>query len=286
MCLKAWEMSGLKEISVPLSDVDVLVRYEEKGTGLPIVFLHGFTGDSRDWLHFSRKVAIDRPWVAIDLLGHGQTSAPDLAQRYQMQRQVADLDAIAAYLKLNSFFLLGYSMGGRTALTYTMQHPQRVYGLILESASPGLLTEEEQEMRRSSDELLARRILEVGMDQFSEEWGRLPLFFTQQILTSEEKTFQQTVRKSQRARGLAGSLRGMGTGSQPSLWNELSSLSMPVLFITGELDEKFTKIAVSMQRAVPHAQHAIMQGVGHNVHLESPVEFWRETEQFMKAISR
>ena len=284
MCLKAWEMSGLKEISVPLSDVDVLVRYEEKGTGLPIVFLHGFTGDSRDWLHFSRKVAIDRPWVAIDLLGHGQTSAPDLAQRYQMQRQVADLDAIAEFLTLTSFFLLGYSMGGRTALSYAMKHPLRVKGLILESASPGLSTEEEREKRRSSDEWLARRILDVGIDQFSEEWGSIPLFSTQQILSSEEKDFQQSIRKSQRAVGLAGSLRGMGTGSQPSLWNELSYLALPILIITGERDEKFTTIAASMQREIPHAQHTIIKNTGHNVHLESPVEYWHVAEQFMKAI--
>ena len=43
-------------------------------------------------------------------------------------------------------------------------------------------------------------------------------------------------------KGLANSLRGMGTGAQPSWWNELQNLKMPVLLMNGEHDEKFFRI--------------------------------------------
>ncbi len=276
----------MQEINVPFCGVNTFVRYEENGTGLPIVLLHGFTGDSRDWVNFFRKVPIDRPWVAIDLLGHGQTDAPETALRYQMEHQIADISAVIDHLHLRSFILLGYSMGGRTALAYAVQHAHHVASLVLESASPGLSTEDERNQRRASDELLAKRILEVGTDQFSEEWANIALFSSQNGLSKEDKALSQAVRKSQRAVGLAGSLRGMGSGSQPSLWTALSQLPMPVLLISGEQDHKFTQIAAAMQQAIPHATRVIVEGAGHNVHLESPNAFWKEVEYFMRAISR
>lgn len=276
----------MQEINVRLRDVDVFVRYEEKGNGLPIVFLHGFTGDSRDWADFAERVAICRPWVAIDLLGHGKTSAPAIFSRYHMHEQVADLEAVFNYLDIPSFMLLGYSMGGRVALAYTISLPMRVAGLILESASPGLRTEQERVNRRADDAKLATQILELGTVNFVEKWGKTPLFSSQQQLSSAVLQHQRDIRTSQNAIGLANSLRGMGTGSQPSLWPELHQVQMPMLLLSGEYDVKFTQLAASMQKEIHHAKHVIVKGAGHNVHLESPHAFWLLVRRFMKAISQ
>jgi 2-succinyl-6-hydroxy-2,4-cyclohexadiene-1-carboxylate synthase len=75
------------------------------------------------------------------------------------------------------------------------------------------------------------------------------------------------------ASGLADSLRGMGTGAQPSLWPHLGELRNPVLFLAGELDPKFCRLAMQMAALVPQARVEIVPGAGHNIHLEQPHKF-------------
>ena len=63
--------------------------------------------------------------VAIDLTGHGKTAVPEDIARYSMEQQVEDLEALFDMLSLDRFTLVGYSMGGRIALAYTVQYPER-----------------------------------------------------------------------------------------------------------------------------------------------------------------
>lgn len=72
-------------------------------------------------------------------------------------------------------------------------------------------------------------------------WENLALFASQKVLSPEMKRRIRSERLSQNSHGLAMSLRGMGTGKQPSYWNCLANFTFPVLLITGALDEKFEK---------------------------------------------
>ncbi len=65
----------------------------------------------------------------------------------------------------------------------------------------------------------------------------------------------------------------MGTGAQKSLWNELHQISIPVYLITGELDQKFDKIAKEMKTLLPNASHYHIDSVGHAIHVENPTQF-------------
>ncbi|MFZ1792858.1 MAG: 2-succinyl-6-hydroxy-2,4-cyclohexadiene-1-carboxylate synthase, partial [Anaerolineae bacterium] len=70
------------------------------------------------------------------------------------------------------------------------------------------------------------------------------------------------------------SLRGMGTGAQPSLWGKIErSDSLSVNLIAGELDTKFVGINRRMQALMPNARLKVVAGAGHSVHLEKP-ETW------------
>ncbi len=276
-----------QETSVCVRGASVRVRFESSGDGVPLVFLHGFTGDSREWADFATRVEVHQPWYAFDLLGHGQTVLEvdsERPERYRMQEQVSDLEAVLEQLGIGSMILIGYSLGGRVALSYAVARPARLRGLVLESASPGLAAPEEQIARRLSDAVLAKRIQTLGVRNFIDEWERIPLFESQGDLPDEVRQRQRDVRCSQRKVGLGNSLLGMGTGSQPSLWRELAAVRVPTLLVTGELDAKFTQIAELMQERIKDARHARMQGVGHNVHLEAPELYWQAVSEFMTAI--
>ncbi len=74
-------------------------------------------------------------------------------------------------------------------------------------------------------------------------------------------------------RGLAASLRGMGTGAQPWLGGDLSRVAVPTLLIAGGDDAKFVAIAREMHNRLPNARLAVVPDAGHNVHLQQPDRF-------------
>ncbi len=79
------------------------------------------------------------------------------------------------------------------------------------------------------------------------------------------------------------SLKHMGTGAQPSLWDELKDLAPRTLFVVGEKDEKYRAIANEMTSLCPASQVAIIPGAGHNVHFECPGEYGAEIARFLAA---
>ncbi|GLC88131.1 putative 2-succinyl-6-hydroxy-2,4-cyclohexadiene-1-carboxylate synthase [Lysinibacillus piscis] len=237
-----------------------------------IVALHGFTGSTTTWQTLAKAMPNVRV-IAIDLIGHGQTAIPEQSNRFSMEEQIQDLEAIFQQLSLEHFTLLGYSMGGRIALSYTLAYPTRVVQLLLESASPGLKTAEERLQRRQQDARLADMILQYGVEVFVEEWENIALFASQKRLSAQKQQIIRAERLAQRKEGLAGSLRGIGTGNQPSNWETLGQLVCPVLLITGSLDRKFCSIATEMCRALPNGKHVIINDVGHAIHVENPDNF-------------
>ncbi len=242
--------------------------------GATLVMLHGFTGSAAGWgKHLDTLAAYGLRVIALDLPGHGQSDAPGGPQRYAIE--YCQQDILAALQKLGvspgEALLLGYSMGGRIALYTAFSGFFRA--LILESASPGLEDPAEREQRRISDEVLAASIERDGVQAFIDRWEKQPLFASQSTLPPESREALRRQRLSNRASGLAQSLRGVGTGVQPSLYARLPALHIPVLLIAGELDTKFTAIARSMAQALPRSQLRIVSGAGHAVHLERPEEF-------------
>jgi 2-succinyl-6-hydroxy-2,4-cyclohexadiene-1-carboxylate synthase len=240
------------------------------GQGVPLLLLHGFTGSVQNWAGLQRALAAEARTIAVDLPGHGESSAPVEVARYEMAAVAADLCALLDHLEIRTAHLLGYSMGGRLALYLVLRHPGRWRSLILESASPGLATAAEREARVRQDETLAAFIEAEGIAAFVARWEALPLFASQKRLPQDVQQRHRAGRLANRAQGLAGSLRGMGTGTQPSLWAELSGLALPALLIAGAEDEKFAGIGRRMVARLPQAKLVLVSDAGHTVHLERP----------------
>lgn len=161
-------------------------------------------------------------------------------------------------------------MGGRLALHHAVRAGSSVRGLILESSSPGLETDEAREARRRADEALADRILEIGVESFVDEWQALPLFGSQRRLPAELRAAQRSRRVRNDPASLAATLRGLGTGALPSLWHRLEEVHAPTLVIVGGLDEKFVDIGRRMVDRLPDARLSVVSDAGHAVHLERP----------------
>ena len=221
------------------------------------VLLHGFTQTSRSWDRYIDFIDPQQSIIRVDAPGHGGSStvAADLTTTAQM---VVEQCGFGDYI--------GYSMGARLALHIALLRPENIRRLILVSGSPGLRTVDERHARSHSDELLAQEIAEVGVERFVDKWLSTPLFSG---LTATREEIQDRLRNT--PEGLASSLRLSGTGKQESLWDQLQDLTMPVLLIVGESDQKFLQIGHEMKSRIGmSAELVVIENAGHSVHLEQP----------------
>ncbi|WP_157842675.1 MULTISPECIES: 2-succinyl-6-hydroxy-2,4-cyclohexadiene-1-carboxylate synthase [Bacillus] len=248
-----------------------------------VVFLHGFTGRGANWVDILPYIQNKESYTFVfpDVLGHGLSEKPMEASRYSMENTIEDLYEIIKNITEKKIHVIGYSMGGRIALSFALKYPFIVKGLLLESASPGLQTESERHMRQLADEKLAIKIEGEGLERFIEFWTNIPLFETQKKLTSEEQRKILQQRLDNDAAGLANSLRGIGTGSQPSYWGVLKSLHLPVTLVAGKDDKKFIEIAKSMNSLFPMSTFIEINRAGHAIHVEQSEKFGKIVSEFL-----
>jgi 2-succinyl-6-hydroxy-2,4-cyclohexadiene-1-carboxylate synthase len=248
-----------------------------------VVFLHGFMGSSADWREIMAMLG-DRTFrIAVDLPGHG-ASLGMLQETYTIEGATRAVIRTLNGLEVVRPVVAGYSMGGRLALYLALRYPSRCAGLFLESASPGLDGAGERAARRAADESKAERLESGDFEAFLRDWYRQPLFAS---LAQDENLLRRTVEARRRndPAELARSLRGMGTGSQPSLWGELEGLPVPALAVTGGLDERYAGISSRMASINPRIESLVVPGAGHTVHAESPAEYTFLLGRFVDGLS-
>lgn len=260
----------------------VNVRDLGEDGAVPLLMIHGFGASSATWgdeeLH---RLARERRVVAVDLPGHGASDAPTEPGRFAFAAIVADLTDVLSCLDIESAVWIGYSMGGRIALGAGLLAPERVAGLFLESASPGLEDDSARAERRRSDERLAQRLESEGIQALVHEWETLAVFDSQRDLPAN---LQENLREQRRANdpaALATCLRGLGQGMQPSLWGALGHIAAPVLQLVGERDAKYLAINERMHSRFPDARLVAVPGAGHNVHFERPAAWLAAVESFL-----
>ncbi len=240
---------------------------ERYGTGDPerrVVLVHGFTQTARCWAPVDADLATDHEVVSIDAPGHGDGASAGAHAR-------ADLSE-AAWLLAEAGgpgIYIGYSMGARMTLHVALHQRTVVRGLVLVGGTPGIVDDTERAERRRRDHALAQRLRTEGVDAFLEFWLSQPLFAG----LPPSGRFEDERRRNS-AEGLASSLELCGTGSQRSLWGELSTIDVPTLVLAGAGDAKFAAIAPRMAEAIgPNATTALVPGAGHTAHLEQPAAF-------------
>jgi 2-succinyl-6-hydroxy-2,4-cyclohexadiene-1-carboxylate synthase len=248
----------------------------------PVLLVHGFGGSGRAWGEpVLSALAASHRVLAPDLVGHGRSEDPSGAERVQLGRVLDDLERVLDAAGVEACAWIGYSMGGRIALAGAVERSARVRRLVLESASPGLATEAQRRARRAQDDELARRIEQLGIDAWVEEWERSPLFAGRLALAAEVREPFVALRRANRAASLAAWLRGLGQGSQPSSWERLREIERPVLLVTGSEDERYGAIAREMAGLMPAARHVAVPSAGHTVHLEDPAAWLAAVSPFL-----
>ncbi|WP_271253846.1 2-succinyl-6-hydroxy-2,4-cyclohexadiene-1-carboxylate synthase [Pseudanabaena sp. Chao 1811] len=276
---------------VQIGNYGVTYYSEGDASNPAILFLHGFMGDRDEFKQAIAFLSKQFYCVAIDLFGHGQTCLIDhnyqdlddipQPEHYYTIHSSADLVInFLDFLRLDYCFLIGYSMGGRLALYLTIHFPQYFYKVVLESASAGLRTDAERSDRLAKDYQLATKLESGDFRQFLENWYQQPIFNSLRSHPDFQQLLEQRLKNSPSQ--LARSLRDLSTGMQPSLWEDLPKIKIPLLLLAGELDPKFVKINQQMEQLTEYSQLEIVPSCGHNIHFENPKLFVEKIQAFFQ----
>ena len=243
-----------------------------------VLLMHGFTGSLEDWRDIYSNFDERFNYVGIDLIGHGKSDSPFNIENYKAESLISQIQTLLDHLSINNVIILGYSMGGRAALKFAVSQPAKIKGLILESTTAGIKDEKDRAERRKSDEKLASYIEENGTEKFAERWMDQDIFNTQRRFSDEKlKKIRNRIAQNSKT-GLANTLRGFGTGKMPYFGDSLKLIQCPVHLISGELDTKYCKMNLELEKKFTSAKNAVIKNAGHNTHLE-------EVDRFIQVVN-
>ena len=250
-----------------------------------ILFLHGFMGNINEFDEAIKLLYDEFYYLKIDLPGHGKTQLLGADEYYTMANTAYALINLLDELKIAKCFLVGYSMGGRLALYLTLHFPERFHKVVLESASPGLPTEAERLERIKIDTQIGRKltrsIKKSDFATFLSNWYNQPIFGYIKNHPEYDRMIESRLQNNPHE--LDKSLRFMGTGCQPSLWEKLQENKIPLILLVGEYDKKFISINTEMDQRCELAQLKIISNAGHNIHFENTLAFVENLKYFFYA---
>ncbi|GAB3727844.1 alpha/beta fold hydrolase [Spirosoma lituiforme] len=236
-------------------------------TGPAIVILHGLFGSSDNWLTTSKTIAANGYRVfLVDQRNHGQSPRAD-DQDYQ--NMAADLHEFLTDHGIDKSILVGHSMGGKTVMQYAMTYPGTFEKLVVVDIAPKFYPIHHAEIIRG---LKAINLLGIkgrneadAILQTYEPILAVRQFLLKNLYRNEQGVFDWRINIPVIER----ELHGIGEElTNPSL------VTAPTLFIRGSESPYITNEDIpDIKRIFPNAQVQTIQGAGHWVQAEKPVEF-------------
>ena len=259
---------------VRVNDLNLLV--EERGAGLPLLFIHGYPLSSRIWLPQMDGLSEFARTIAPDLRGHGESDAAD--GPYDMDLLAEDCRAVLDALEITQpVVLCGLSMGGYVTFAFYRKYPERVAGLILAATRAG----EDSTEAKSNREKAAETARKQGASAIAE--AMLPKMLSPKTYNSNEQLVQQVweIMQGTSVQGIVGDLIGMK--ARPNSTPTLAKINKPTLILHGSDDQLIPlSEAVAMRTAIPGAQLRVLPDAGHLLNMEQPVLFNQAVRAFLK----
>ena len=244
-------------LSLPGSDL----HYEETGSGVPVLLLHGMSLDGRMWDDQVAALVDVAHLVVPDLRGFGK-SARDSAVPYS---HAADVWALADHLGWTDAVVVGLSMGGMVALESVLAAPDRVRALVLvDSVIDGV--DFDAPLKQAVAELYGAAAA-GDIERAKEIWLECP-FFAPANRNAEVRARLAAMVADYSA------LDGVGDdppARRPKLLPALAGIAVPTTVVVGELDApSFLEMADAMAAGIPGARKVVVPDAGHMVNMEAP----------------
>jgi 3-oxoadipate enol-lactonase len=266
--------------TVRVADIDV--SYVDRGTGVPVLLVHGFPLDHTMWAAQIDFLARRCRVVAPDLRGFGRTplGAVELQRGISMEQYADELAELLSALSIEEpVVLCGFSMGGYIAWQFVRRHADRLRALVQCDTRAVADTDDARDARLK----MAEYVAEWGAARVAEMMGPR-LFAPRSFETKSEvvRAVRQVVERAAPA-SIAAAQRGMA--ARPDVTALLPLIGVPTLVLVGEHDvisppEEMAAIAA----AIPGAELVVVPGAGHMTTMEEPAAVNAAIVRFVEAL--
>ncbi|UCG65759.1 MAG: alpha/beta fold hydrolase [Deltaproteobacteria bacterium] len=258
---------------------DIRVNYRTQGEGEYLVLIHGAGDNLEAWFGQLASFARSFRVLTYDLRGHGKT---DLGhQEYSQDLWADDLYMLLKALNIRQASILGYSMGGGIAATFTLKHPQMVKALILSNAA-GAVPLSEQAMKEM-DEGRRAQLEALERDGMRGVWKLRRTIAFRPGFADENPALVEHYKRILLLNEPDGYRRVMKALAQPTS-ADFAKLACPTLIIAGEYDILLVPDAARLlQQRIPGSQLKILR-TGHASPIEAPDEYNKAVLEFLSKI--
>ena len=263
----------------------VKLYYEETGAGTPIVFAHELAGDYRSWEPQVRFFGRRYRCIAFNARGYPPSDVPQSEAHYSQEIVADDIADLVRALDLGSAHLVGSAMGSNTVLHAGIRHPDLARSITAINA--GIGSDADKRAQFASDiETQARRIEDLGLEEAFRDHrvGPARIQFQKKDPRGFAEFSRRTIELS--ATGYANTFRGV-LGKRPPLYSmeqAFRTLSVPLLLVNGDEDDKCLEPGIFVKRECPTAALAVLPWSGHLVNLEEPEAFNRLLLDFLTLV--
>jgi 2-succinyl-6-hydroxy-2,4-cyclohexadiene-1-carboxylate synthase len=228
----------------------------------PLICIHGFGGSGLDFEALSVQMNPRFQTIGINVPGHGGLDV--------CSNPLNQLANTVEQFNQEPIVLLGYSMGGRIALSIALTGRLNIAHLVLIGTTPGIPTPDLRHARIQFERDISKRLKGGSPTNFESWWRSLEPIASQSNMPEPYKSQMRQRRALNNLGHLDQMLAILGTGSMSSMWSDLERINVPTDLIVGEHDQKYSKIAGQMQTLIPQAHCTTVKGCGHAPHLEAP----------------
>jgi len=253
---------------------------EERGTGVPVVFVHELAGSCRSFDPQVEAFHTRFRCITFNARGYPPSDVPASDQSYSQDIAASDIAAVLNGLGVERAHLVGVSMGAASTLQFALKEPQRVLSATLAGIGSG--SDEPEIFRRTTQEAVGL-IQTRGMTAYAEHtWSSPSRFRLREKNPAEFRRSHEEI-AAMSPLGRMNTMRGVQI-RRPTLYaheKRLASLRVPVLVVVGDEDAGCRKPSEFLERTLPDARLRVIPGTGHAVNLEEPAEFNRLCLAFM-----
>jgi pimeloyl-ACP methyl ester carboxylesterase len=268
-----------------LTDDGIRLYFEETGSGLPVILVHEFAGDLRSHEQQLRQFGKRYRAIAFNARGYPPSDVPEQVGSYSQARAADDIVAILDHIGERQAHVIGLSMGGFATLHFGLRHPQRARSLCIGGCGYGA-EPDQRERFRAEAEAIAATIRADGMTAFAERYAYGPTRVQYENKDPRGHAVFKAMLAEHSAAGSANTQAGVQK-ERPSLYalvEEMRSLTVPTLIITGDEDWPCLVPGILMKQTIPSAALAVLPNSGHAINLEEPEEYHRIVGNFLTQV--
>lgn len=249
------------------------LNFKSFGSGTPVVILHGLFGSLGNWQTFARQLSSEYRVFSVDLRNHGKSPHSD---EHSYQAMADDVYEFLSTHHLEKAHILGHSMGGKAAMQFAAEHPQRVLKLLIVDIAPRAYS--------GAHDRIADALLEMDLSKITKR-EEADALLSQRI--SEPAVRQFLLKNLDRTEN--GFIWKMNLKSLHANYSKINApitsahpVNIPVFVIRGGKSDYVSDNDMELFRKIfPQARLITIPNAGHWVHADAPDDFYNVIREIL-----